>query len=49
MELEELKRLAGIYERHGWKQYDGPNLSITGTEKQYLEKKQHTTRNTRMV
>ena len=39
MEIEELKRLAGIYERNGWKQYDGPNLSITGTEKQYLEKK----------
>jgi hypothetical protein len=39
MELEELKRLAGIYERHGWKQYDGSNISITGTEKQYLEKK----------
>ena len=39
MELEELKRLAGIYERHGWKQYDGPNLSITGTEKQYYEAK----------
>jgi len=39
MTLEELKRLAGIYERHGWKAYDGPNLSITGTEKQYLEKK----------
>ena len=39
MELEELKRLAGIYERYGWKQYDGPNLSITGTEKQYYEAK----------
>jgi hypothetical protein len=39
MELEELKRLAGIYERHGWKQYDGPNLSITGTEKQYYQAK----------
>ena len=39
MEAEELKRLAGIYERHGWKQYDGPNLSITGTEKQYYEAK----------
>ena len=39
MELEELKRLVGIYERHGWKQYDGPNLSITGTEKQYYQAK----------
>ena len=39
MTLEELKTLAGIYERGGWKLYDGPNLSITGTEKQYLEKK----------
>ena len=39
MTLQELKTLAGIYERGGWKLYDGPNLSITGTEKQYLEKK----------
>ena len=39
MEIEELKRLAGIYERHGWKAYDGPNLSITGTEKQYYQAK----------
>jgi hypothetical protein len=45
MELEELKRLAGINEFKGYVKYDpvspydGSNISITGMEKKELEKK----------
>ena len=45
MELSELKRLAGINEFKGYVKYDpvnpfgGSNVSITGNEKQQLEKK----------
>jgi hypothetical protein len=39
MELSDLKRLAGINEFKGYKPYEGSNISITGTEKQQLEKK----------
>ena len=38
-ELSELKRLAGITEFRGYQPYEGSNISITGNEKQYLEKK----------
>ena len=39
MELSDLKRLAGITEFRGYQPYEGSNISITGNEKQRLEKK----------
>jgi hypothetical protein len=39
MELSDLKRLAGITEFRGYQPYEGSNISITGNEKQHLEKK----------
>lgn len=39
MEISELKRLAGIREFKGLTVYEGSNISITGNEKQQLEKK----------
>jgi hypothetical protein len=39
MELSDLKRLAGITEFRGYQPYEGSNISITGNEKQQLEKK----------
>ena len=39
MELSDLKRLAGITEFQGYQPYKGSNISITGNEKQHLEKK----------
>jgi hypothetical protein len=38
-ELDQIKRLAGINEFKGYHTYDGSNISITGNEKQQLEKK----------
>ncbi len=38
MELDELKKLAGITEFKGLQPYGGSNISITGKEKQKLEK-----------
>ena len=38
MELSDLKRLAGITEFRDYQPYDGSNISITGNEKQKLEK-----------
>ena len=38
-ELDQIKRLAGINEFKGYHAYDGSNISITGNEKQRLEKK----------
>jgi hypothetical protein len=38
-ELDQIKRLAGINEFKGYHAYDGSNISITGNEKQQLEKK----------
>lgn len=37
-ELSDLKRLAGITEFRGYAPYGGSNISITGNEKQQLEK-----------
>lgn len=37
-ELSDLKRLAGIGEFKGYEPYGGSNISITGNEKQQLEK-----------
>ena len=39
MNLDELKRLAGITEFKGLKPYEGSNISVTGNEKRQLEKK----------
>lgn len=39
MNLQDLKRLAGITEFKGYQPYGGSNISITGTEKRQLEKK----------
>ena len=38
-ELEEIKKLAGINEFKGYQPWQGSNISITGNEKQELEKK----------
>jgi hypothetical protein len=37
-ELDQIKKLAGINEFKGYNVYDGSNISITGNEKQRLEK-----------
>jgi hypothetical protein len=39
MNLDDLKRLAGINEFKGYKPYEGINVSISGTEKRELERK----------
>jgi hypothetical protein len=38
MDIAELKRLAGITEFKGYQTYDGSNISITGSEKQRIER-----------
>ena len=38
-ELDEIKKLAGINEFKGYQPWQGSNISITGNEKQQLEKK----------
>lgn len=38
MNLDELKKLAGINEFQRYQAYQGSNISITGTEKRELEK-----------
>lgn len=38
-ELDQLKKLAGVNEFKGLQPYGGSNISITGNEKQELEKK----------
>ncbi len=40
-ELNDLRRLAGITEFKGYHPYDGSNISITGTEKQRIEKEKN--------
>lgn len=39
-ELDELKKLAGINEFKGLKPYEGINVSVTGTEKAEIMRKQ---------
>lgn len=39
MDLQDLKKLAGIKPFEGYKPYGGSNISITGTEKRQLERK----------
>jgi len=38
MNLDELRRLAGINEFKGYTPYEGSNISVTGTEKRRIEK-----------
>ena len=38
MNLDELKKLAGINEFKGYSPYEGSNISVTGMEKRRLEK-----------
>jgi len=38
MNLDELKKLAGINEFNGYTPYEGSNISVTGMEKRRLEK-----------
>ena len=38
MNLDELKKLAGINEFKGYSPYEGSNISVTGMEKHRLEK-----------
>jgi hypothetical protein len=37
-ELDQIKKLAGVNEFKGYNAYDGSDISITGNEKQKLEK-----------
>jgi len=37
-ELDQIKKLAGVNEFKGYHAYDGRNISITGNEKQQLER-----------
>jgi hypothetical protein len=39
MDIKTLQRLAGINEFKGYEPYGGSNVSITGSEKQELERK----------
>lgn len=42
MDLERLKKLAGVNEFKGYQPYeDGSNISITGTEKRQIEKERN--------
>jgi hypothetical protein len=36
--IEELRKLSGMCQQPDWAQYTGMNISVTGTEKQQLEK-----------
>lgn len=37
MNIEDLKKLAGINEFKGYTPYEGSNISVTGTEKRKIE------------
>lgn len=39
MDLNDLRRLAGINEYKGLQPYDGSNISVTGTEKSQIMKR----------
>jgi hypothetical protein len=36
--INELRRLSGVRQQPDWSEYDGMNISVTGMEKQQLEK-----------
>jgi hypothetical protein len=39
--LDDLKRLAGINEFKGYSKYEGSNISVTGTEKRKIERERN--------
>ena len=39
--IDELKKLAGVNEFKGYAPYEGSNISITGTEKAKIQRKQN--------
>lgn len=41
MDLDELRKLAGINEFKGYTPYGGSNISITGTEKAQIQREQN--------
>ena len=41
MNLDELRKLAGITEFKGLTPYEGSNISVTGTEKKRIEREQN--------
>lgn len=41
MNLDELRKLAGITEFKGLTPYEGSNISVTGTEKRRIEREQN--------
>ena len=41
MDLDTLRRLAGINEFKGYTPYEGSNISITGTEKAEIQRKEN--------
>jgi hypothetical protein len=41
MNLDELKKLAGINEFKGYTPYEGSNISVTGTEKKRIERERN--------
>jgi hypothetical protein len=41
MDLDDLRRLAGINEFKGYTPYEGSNISITGTEKAEIQRKEN--------
>jgi hypothetical protein len=41
MNLDDLKRLAGINEFKGYQLYDGSNISVTGMEKRRIEREKN--------
>lgn len=41
MNLDELKKLAGINEFKGYTPYEGSNISVTGTEKKRMERERN--------
>ena len=38
MNIDRLKKLAGINEFKGYQKYEGSNISVTGTEKKEIER-----------
>jgi hypothetical protein len=41
MNIQDLKKLAGITEFTGYQPYQGSNISITGTEKRQIERERN--------
>lgn len=41
MNIDDLKKLAGISEFTGYKPYEGSNISVTGTEKKRIEREKN--------